>query len=187
MLQVESKSKFAKSLLFAMGLIFFSQATFAGGDTYTIYLNNKQILKQFVGVPSSGLLNLPLQNANPNDRLTIKYSHCGVVGKGRNIVIKNEQHQILKEWKFADGPDMSMTIEVKDILELKKKNPDASLNLYYSSAELMPKGLMLASLKMEKKEVSHHNYQLPVMYALAVMSIALVAPVKGKFAEGSTS
>lgn len=82
MLRVESKLKFVKSLLFAMGLIFFYQDTFAGGDTYTIYLNDRQILKQFVGLPSSGLLNLPLENTNPNDKLTIKYSHCGVVGKG---------------------------------------------------------------------------------------------------------
>lgn len=51
MLYVQSKLKFVKSLLFAIGLISFSQATFAGGDTYTIYLNNKQILKQFVGLP----------------------------------------------------------------------------------------------------------------------------------------
>lgn len=148
MLRVESKLKFLKSLLVAMGLIFFSQATFAGGDTYTIYLNDKQILKQFVGLPSSGLLTLPLENANPNDKLIIKYSHCGVAGKGRNIVVKNEQNQILKEWKFADGPDMAMTISVKDILDLQKKNPDARLNIHYSSSELMPKGLMLASVNL---------------------------------------
>jgi len=148
MLHVELKLKFIKSLLVAMGLIFFSQAAFAGGDTYTIYLNNKQILKQFVGLPSSGLLNLPLENADPNDKLIVKYSHCGVVGKGRHIVIKNEHNEVLKEWKFADGPDMSMTIAVKDILDLQKKNPDTRLNLYYASTELMPKGMMLASVNL---------------------------------------
>ena len=88
--------------LIVLGLTMFSFAGRAGGDSYKIYLNKKLITEQYVSQPSSGLISLNLDKANYKDQIVIYYSHCGTTGKGRSIVLKDEQNKILKEWKFAD-------------------------------------------------------------------------------------
>jgi hypothetical protein len=152
MLQFQLK----KAILRGFAFMFLSLAAFtftakAGGDIFQVYLNNKLILKQFVIEPLT-LKNLPLQDARATDELIVHYSHCGAIGKGRSIVIKDEKGKIYKEWKFDDatGTNTGMKIPVKEILELQKKNSGAELNLYYASQEI-PKGRMLASLLSGKK------------------------------------
>ncbi len=88
--------------LIVLGLTMFSFAGRAGGDSYKIYLNKKLITEQYVSQPSSGLISLNLDKANYKDQIVIYYSHCGTTGKGRSIMLKDEQNKILKEWKFAD-------------------------------------------------------------------------------------
>src|SRR5215831_1685092 len=129
----------------------FSFAAKAGGDTYAVYLNNKLIFKQ-AGLETS-VNNLQLSKANYNDELVIYYSHCGQTGTGRSIVLKDDKNNILKEWKFADasGSDVSMKIPVKEILELQKKNANASLSLVYFSSKYLPKGRLLTSIKWQDK------------------------------------
>ncbi|MEJ7769903.1 MAG: hypothetical protein WKF89_18940 [Chitinophagaceae bacterium] len=147
-------------LLAALSFTVLMQTAMAmGGDKYQIFLNKKLVLTQYVGDLSSGIMALELDQSNYNDQLVIIYSHCGVTGKGRNIVVKNEQNKILKEWKFADasGEDVSMSIPVKDILELKKHHGGSNLTLHYSAAELLPKGLMLASFKAAGKSVTYQS------------------------------
>lgn len=160
MLHINFKSTLVKSFtLFVLCLAVFSHVGIAGGgDSYAIYLNNKLITKQHVTQSSSGIISLPLDKANLNDRIKIHYSHCGVIGKGRSIIVKNDQNQVLKEWKFADakGSEVSVSIQVKDILDLKKKNVNARLNLYYSSKEL-PQGRMLASVMLDDKNITKHR------------------------------
>lgn len=152
------QSKLVKSFLMAIFcLTTFNQASMAvGGDSYQIYLNKKLVLTQHVGNLSEGIMTLQLDKSNYNDQLVIVYSHCGVTGKGRNIVVKNDQNQVLKEWKYADveGSDASMIIPVKDILELKKNNAGSNLSLYYSASELLPKGRMLTSIKIGDKSTT---------------------------------
>jgi hypothetical protein len=134
-----------------------SFAATAGGDTYQIYLNNKLVFKQRVLNSSPMDLNsLQLTKANYNDELEIYYSHCGVTGTGRCVEIKDEQNHILKEWKFkdADAANAAMSIPVKEILELQKNNPNAVLNLYYFSSKYLPKGRMIASIKMQGKNTT---------------------------------
>jgi len=138
----------------ALFLTTFSFAAIAGGDTYEIYLNNKLVFKQRVlNTTAVDLNSLPLTKANYNDELEIYYSHCGVTGTGRSIEIKDDQGNVLKEWKFKDvtGANASMTIPVKEILELQKTNPNIALNLYYFSSKYLPKGRMLASIKLPGK------------------------------------
>jgi hypothetical protein len=116
----------------------------AGGDTYRIYLNNNLIVKQFVIHPIS-LMNLPITKANADDKVIIYYSHCGTIGKGRNISIKDAKGNTLKQWNFAnaDGIDKGMAIPVKDLLQFDKNR--SNLTLSYAAEEL-PKGLLLASI-----------------------------------------
>ena len=151
------QSKLVKSFLLGFFcLTAFSQAGKAGGgDTYKIYLNNKLVLTQYVNDQSPEIMAVQLDQSNYNDQLVIVYSHCGVTGKGRNIVVKNEHNQVVKEWKYADmtGSDASMIIPVKDILDLKKNN-SGSLSLYYFAQELLPKGRMLTSLKVADKSTT---------------------------------
>jgi hypothetical protein len=126
----------------------FSYIAKAGGDSYEIYLNSTLMFKQArLGTLSSSI---SLSKANYNDQLVITYSHCGRTGTGRSIVLKDDHNNILREWKFADanGADVSMSIPVKEILELQKKNSNATLNLFYYSSQYLPEGRMLTSIKL---------------------------------------
>ena len=79
-----------KSLFMALvGLTALMQPVIAGGDSYRIYLNNKLILQQYV-TRSLDLKNLPLSEANANDKLVIYYNHCGATGRSRSIAVKDE-------------------------------------------------------------------------------------------------
>lgn len=137
-------------------LIILSFTAKAGGDSYEIYLNNKLIVTQArMGVTVD---NLQLSKANYNDELVVRYSHCGITGKGRSIVLKDDKNNIVKEWKFADG-NASMSISVKEILELQKKN-NTTLSLYYFSSQYLPKGRMLTSVKLQDKNTVMHKVKV---------------------------
>ena len=157
-------SAFIKTFMVLFAAILFSSAVFAGGDSYKIYLNKKLVTEQFVSRASSGSLNLNLGKANYNDEITVYYSHCGTVGKGRSIVVKDSKDNVLKEWKFSDSKDGSasvMTIRVKDILAFKKNNSDASLKLYYFSAQYLPQGRLLTSITLSEKNTAFYEPHTP--------------------------
>jgi hypothetical protein len=147
MLSIISKVKMFRVL--ASGALFtflFSFSSGTGGEGFEIYLNNKLLLQQY-GSQMDAVKSLQLDQSSYNDQLTIRYHHCGKVGKNRSITIRDGGNKILKEWHFADvaGTDAAMSCKVKDILGLKKGNGKITLNLYYTSSEL-PKGRMLASV-----------------------------------------
>lgn len=132
----------------------FSFTAFAGGDVYEIYLNDKLVCKE-THKTLTGSKELRLDKLNANDRLVIRYSHCGEVGRNRSIVIKDEKNNIIKEWKFTDGQNASvMQIPVKELLALKASN--TALKLYYS-AQQMPEGKMLTAIKIDNKKVAINN------------------------------
>lgn len=134
------------SVLMLLSFTLFSFTPPKGGEGFEIYLNSKLMVSQF-GNQLNNVKSIQLDQNSPNDELTIKYYHCGQVGKNRSIVIKDGQNKILKEWHFADASSgkAEMTCKVKDITGLKKGNGAVTLNLYYSSTEL-PKGRQLASI-----------------------------------------
>jgi len=150
------QQKLAKSfILTALLTSLFSFTSFAGGDVYEIYLNDKLVCqasyKQFTGSKE-----LHLGKLNANDRLVIKYSHCGVTGQDRSIVVKDENDNIIKEWKFIDAKNnqSAMQIPVKELLDLNAKN--GSIRLFYS-AKQMPEGRMLTAIKLDGKKLAMHN------------------------------
>ena len=122
-----------------------------GGEGFEIYLDNKLVVQRY-GNNLNEVQNLQLDQRYAGKQLTIKYHHCGRVGKNRSIAIKDTKDRILKQWNFTDGKDASnaMTCNIKDILNLEK-NGAGKLKLYYTSSEL-PKGRLLTSI-----EVSHSN------------------------------
>jgi predicted molibdopterin-dependent oxidoreductase YjgC len=138
-------------MLITLSLTAFSFTTKFGLDGYEVYLNNKLILKQYVNQPLS-LRVLQLDKANEGDELHIKYKHCTKKGPGtgRSIVLKDEKGNTLKKWAFADATDsdFNMTIAVKELLQLEKKNAHHELSLHYTAREL-PKGEMLGFVRLK--------------------------------------
>jgi hypothetical protein len=123
----------------------FSPASPVGGEGFEISLNGKIVLQQF-GKDLDNVKTLQLSSASPNDKLTIRYHHCGKVGKNRIVTIKDEQNKLVKEWRFNDASTVlgNMSCSVQDIISLKKGSNNV-FKIYYSSSEL-PNGRQLASV-----------------------------------------
>ena len=134
------------TLLLAASVTLFSFTSKWGGDSFTIHLNNRLIVKQFLHGENT-IKAIELNQSNYNDELRISYSHCGTIGKNKTISVKDQKGKVLKQWNFSDT-QASMTCKVKEILGLDKGN--ISLQLFYSSTEL-PKGHVLASLVSENR------------------------------------
>lgn len=116
-----------------------------GGEGFEIFLNGKVVLQQF-GKDLDKVKTLQLSSTSPNDKLTIRYYHCGRIGKNRVVTIKDGQDNLIKTWRFRDAQTAigDMSCNVQDILTLKKGRNDV-FKLYYSSSEL-PDGRQLASV-----------------------------------------
>ena len=168
------KQTLALSFAFAAITALFSFSK-PGGDSYEIYLNSKLLLRQYVHQPLH-LKALSLTTANANDQLTIYYSHCGTTGKSRSISVVDSKGNVLKKWNFADakGSQTGMTIAVKDLLQLEKKNTNGALSLQYAAKEL-PKGRMLTSLQFAQKNTAYHfnKEEMPVSIAGNVLRVTL--------------
>ena len=154
MLAIISKTKAIKSLA---GLVFctmlFSFSHRLGGEGFEISLNNKIVLQQFGGSMNT-VKTLNLDQASSNDEISVKYYHCGRVGRNRIITVKDDQDKILKQWKFSDVSDAAdrMSCKVKDMMSLKV-GKSRILKLYYSSSEL-PKERQLASISIGAKSIA---------------------------------
>jgi hypothetical protein len=116
-----------------------------GGDSFEILLGGKLLVQQYV-YKNPAAASLSLLPGDQNKQLEVRYKHCGIVGKGRSIVIRDEANNVLKEWKFADasGTNIGMVLPVKDIPR-KTKNKETRAYLYYSSHEI-PKAKLLTSI-----------------------------------------
>ena len=148
--------RFIPLVAFCLLFLFaFTSSAKAGLDSFEIYLNNRLLVKQTVDKPLS-LESLQLDKSNTNDRLVIRYSQCNApnkIGKGRKLVIRDAKGGVVKEWKFADTDDMGLSIPVKELLELEKKNGNAPLSLVYT-AEGHAQDQKLTSLKIGAKGMS---------------------------------
>lgn len=123
-----------------------------GGEGFEILLNGKVLLQQF-GKDLNTVKNLELSQVSASDRLTIRYYHCGHVGKNRVVTIKDEQDRILKQWRYKDSESSvsEMLCTAQDIITLKKAG-NSVFKIYYSSSEL-PGGRMLASVVVGNNSV----------------------------------
>jgi hypothetical protein len=121
-----------------------------GGEGFEISLNGKVLVQQY-GKNMDIVKTLSLEGASPNDLLTVRYHHCGKIGKNRVISIKDAQGKLVKEWRFKDvaEPVGEMSCKVQDLISLKKGN-EAVLKLYYASTEL-PNGRQLAAVSFAGK------------------------------------
>ncbi len=163
-----SKKRAAIKLLAPIGLVVLLSAFSGrmGTDSFTIYLNSKLLLQQYV-TREVNTKTLQLEQCDYNDQLVISYNHCGEVGTNRTIVLKDGQNKLLKEWHFTDaagtspaGPNAAMTCKVKDIFDVQKANGSDRINLYYSARQL-PNGRLLASfvLPADSKQALNRKKQ----------------------------
>ena len=96
--------------LLALSLLIVSFSAPRGGEGFEIYLDNKLVLQRF-GNQMNEVQSLKWESPQSASVLTVKYHHCGRIGKNRNITIKNEGNQILKQWNFPDAAGSSPAME----------------------------------------------------------------------------
>ena len=141
---------FSRSLMLLVAIASFSFVTPRGGDVFKIYINNKMIVEQFVhGNPKMKVITLDQRNYN--DEVSVYYSHCGQIGKSRQLSIRDASNRIIKTWKFADAgkEHTPMTFRAKEILDMQKADASHQFTIIYTSKEL-PKGYTLASVVASK-------------------------------------
>ena len=129
----------------AATLLSFSSNSPSGGEGFEILVNGKTVLQKF-GSDMDNVNTLQLSKTLPTDKLTIRYHHCGRVGKNRIVTIKDGNDNTVKVWKFTDvqTPLGDMSCTMQDLISLQK-NGNTSFKVYYSSTEL-PKGRQLVSV-----------------------------------------
>ena len=140
------KSFIINSIAFvAVAAAIVSFAPSFGGEGFEISLDSKVVIQKY-GPNINDVNSLQLDQSSYNEQLTVKYHHCGRVGKNRVLSLKDGQNRMVKEWKFADAatPVAAMSCNVKDILALKKGN-SGLYKLYYISSEL-PNGRLLTNI-----------------------------------------
>ena len=108
-----------------------------GVDSYSIYLNDKLLLRNALDQPLS-LETLKLSKANGNDVLTIRYRECHAPKSGvrdRSIGLRDHTGKVIRSWKFSHGENnAAMRIPVKEILDAQKQQEN--LVLFYTSQDL---------------------------------------------------
>lgn len=114
-----------------------------GGEGFEVYMDNKLILQQF-GKDMNVVKTIQFDQKASTGELAIRYFHCGKNGKSRVVTIKDEENNLLKQWKFGDE-GTKLCCNVKQVFALPKIKAGKKLNLYYSSAEI-PEGRLLAIL-----------------------------------------
>jgi hypothetical protein len=114
-----------------------------GGDSYSIYLNDK-VLAQYFVYSKKAIPEIQLTSQSGSDKVEVEYSHCGKSGRERIITIRNSEDKMVKTWKFPDvsGKNSRMSLPMQEVATVLKGNLQ-TLKLYYTSKEI-PEGKMLA-------------------------------------------
>jgi len=136
-------SKSIAVLAVAFALLSFSSPF--GGEGFEISVNGKVVLQKY-GKNINDAQTINLSDNSLNDKLTIRYYHCGKVAKNRFITIKDGEDNAIKVWRFKDAETATgdMSCSVKDVLSLSKGG-NTIFKIYYASSEL-PEGRMLTKL-----------------------------------------
>jgi|SRR6218665_80287 len=128
-------------------LTFFSFSVKPGGEGFEIFKNNKLVLQQF-GSDMEKIKTLQLDNVSSSDQLTIRYYHCGRIGKNRHIILRSSDNKELKNWQFANmsSKDQGMSFRPADVFTAKGKKATL-VNVYYTSTEI-PRERHLVTLQL---------------------------------------
>ena len=138
-----------KTIIKLLGFAIVSAALFSfsriGGDSYTIHLNEKQLVQYYVH-SKTATPSISLAQAGANDQLFVYYNECGQIGTARKLSIRDEKDNVLKEWEFANatGEHTPMAFKAKEIAALKK-NGGSKFKLFYASKRVSG-GQLLATI-----------------------------------------
>lgn len=106
-----------------------------GGEGFEISIDNKVVLQRY-GDDLSRLATLQLSKESLNSKMTVKYWHCGKIGRNRTITIKDMEGQKLKIYRYPDTNSTlsAMEVPIKDFFTAKS---GVSLQISYASSELL--------------------------------------------------
>lgn len=120
--------KIGKAMMVITCAILFSFSARPGGEGFEVYLNSKLVI-QAHGAGMDEVKSLDLKNSSATDKLTVKYFHCGKIGKNRIVTLKNAANKVIRTFRYPDTQNnSSMEIPLRDL--------NVSVRLFYSSTEL---------------------------------------------------
>jgi hypothetical protein len=140
---------------FLCSIVMMSSTSKPGGDSFTIYLNDKLLVEQFV-LRKETPKTISLAAASKNDVVRVYYSHCGKIGVARTLIIKDAEGKKLASWNFKNSEankENRMAVNVNEILSLRTALHNQRLQLVYTSKEL-PDGMPLAYLALDLTKAS---------------------------------
>lgn len=143
------KSSIERAAIKSLGLVVLCATLFSflpgpGGDSFTIYLNDKLMIREHV-TPEASMKTLALNVSSANDVLKVHYNHCGKTGIKRSMAVRDGKKRVLKTWNFPDNTPPVMDLGVKELLVFRKDAGHQGLQLVYSSREI-PEGMVLAAV-----------------------------------------
>lgn len=109
-----------------------------------MFKNNKLILQQF-GAGMKEVKTFQLENVTAGDEYSIRYYHCGKVGKNRRLIFRGSDNRELKSTQFSSiiSADPGMSFHPADIFMIKGKRAVDKVNVYYTSSEIKAERLLL--------------------------------------------
>lgn len=136
----------ATVLVVLAGITLVSFAPVPGGYSYEVYLNNQLIIKEHL-YGRTEVSSLPLNITTAQGELSIMFNNCNKVDTSRKISIKDDNDKTLKEWTFADSPDIKNRMKIKASEISAFSNKHSSVKLVYSSIEVRD-GVHLVNLEL---------------------------------------
>ena len=125
------------SLLLAVigGIWIFSSFTpTRGGEGFEIFLDGKQIVRQF-GNEGQKVQQVNLSSWPRGKELKIKYYHCGQPTQERQIRLRTRQNETLRTWRFANEKQAGspMSIGIAELQTFRTSRGGNSWILSYQS------------------------------------------------------
>lgn len=119
-----------------------------GGYSYEVYLNDRLVIQEHL-YGRKEAPTVPLNTTAAQDELSIMFNDCNKVDTSRKISLKTEDDKTLKEWTFADSPDLKdhMDIKVSEITVFRKNH--STVKLMYSSKQVSD-GVHLVNIQLSE-------------------------------------
>jgi hypothetical protein len=139
---ISKASLILAGLAFSFGISSFNRP---GGDMFEVYIGKEMMIQQALHNDKS-VKQITLRPEQKDEKMSIKFFHCGKSGTQRTITLRDENDQVLKTLSFSEPKSSSsvMSFPVSEIVKFQSRK-NSLVRLYYSSAE-MPSGKWLVSV-----------------------------------------
>lgn len=139
---VSKAAALAGVLLLGAGTVSFTKP---GGDVFEVFIGKEMVIQQAIH-SEKGVKEISVRGDQKDDKISVRYYHCGKAGTRRSITLKDQQDKVLKTLNFSDPRTERslMSFPISEIIKFQSAK-DQKIRLYYSSAEL-PDGKWLVSI-----------------------------------------